>query len=422
MSPLTRDASPSRLRTQIPARRPWIPAAGVLLGTGWGSTQITPMLLVYHQRLGLSTPTVEALFGVYAMGLIPGLLVAGRWSDTHGRRPVAIGSAALSLAASISLLAGAQIPAFLFAGRLLAGISSGAAFSAGTAWLREASLPPFGDAAPPAAGRRAAVAMTAGFAIGPLSAGMIAQWAPAPTSVAYLPHIALMLAVLFAVRYTPETWQPTPRSIVHLSNSGITAASFRSLVAPMAPWVFGGPAVAFALLPNITGTARAAYGVALTAAVAALTAIAGVLIQPIAWRLETSGLKTHVGVIGLLVLTTGLVLAALTAQARQTWLLIPCALVLGAAYGLCLIAGLLEVQQLAGPGSLAALTAVYYALTYLGFGVPYLLALASGLATYPVLLLLTAALALATTAQVQRASRGERHHWQELSRGSSSGN
>jgi len=116
------------------------------------------------------------------------------------------------------------------------------------------------------------------------------------------------------------------------------------------------------------------------------------------------------------------VLAALTAQARQTWLLIPCALVLGAAYGLCLIAGLLEVQQLAGPGSLAALTAVYYALTYLGFGVPYLLALASGLATYPVLLLLTAALALATTAQVQRASRGERHHWQELSRGSSSGN
>src|SRR6266571_5144276 len=349
MSPLTRDASPSRLRTQIPARRPWIPAAGVLLGTGWGSTQITPMLLVYHQRLGFSTPTVEALFGVYAMGLIPGLLVAGRWSDTHGRRPVAIGSA-------------------------------------------------------------------------PLSPGMIAQWAPAPTSVAYLPHIALMLAVLFAVRYTPETWQPTPRSIVHLSNSGITAASFRSLVAPMAPWVFGGPAVAFALLPNITGTARAAYGVALTAAVAALTAIAGVLIQPIAWRLETSGLKTHVGVIGLLVLTTGLVLAALTAQARQTWLLIPCALVLGAAYGLCLIAGLLEVQQLAGPGSLAALTAVYYALTYLGFGVPYLLALASGLATYPVLLLLTAALALATTAQVQRASRGERHHWQELSRGSSSGN
>lgn len=408
MSAVTRDTATSRPHALAPGRRLWIPAAGVLLGTGWGSTQLTPMLLVYHQRLGLATPTLEALFGVYALGLIPGLLAAGRWSDTHGRRPVAAAAAALSLAASLCLLPGAHIPAFLFAGRLLAGISSGAAFSAGTAWLREASLPPFGDASPQVAGRRAAVAMTAGFALGPLSAGMIAQWAPAPAVVAYLPHIALMVAVLFAVRYPPETWQPAPRSIVHLNDSGITAPSFRSLVAPMAPWVFGGPAIAFALLPSITGTGRATEGVAITAAVAALTAIAGVLIQPIARRLETSSRTIHVGVIGLLVLTAGLGLAALTAQNRQTWLLFPCALVLGAAYGLCLIAGLLEVQQLAHPGALGAVTAVYYALTYVGFAAPYLLALASGLAAYPVLLLVTAALALVTAAQTQRASRAQR--------------
>jgi hypothetical protein len=30
------------------------------------------MLLVYHQRLGLGTGTLEAMFGVYALGLIPG--------------------------------------------------------------------------------------------------------------------------------------------------------------------------------------------------------------------------------------------------------------------------------------------------------------------------------------------------------------
>jgi MFS family permease len=405
MSVVTRDAPPSRPRVQAPARRLWIPAAGVLLGAGWGSNQFTPMLLVYHQRLGLSTPTLEALFGVYALGLIPGLLAAGRWSDTHGRRPVAIGAAALSLAASICLLGGAYLPAFLFAGRLLVGISSGAAFSAGTAWLREASLPPFGDASPQAAGRRAALAMTAGFALGPLSSGLIAQWAPAPAVLAYLPHIALMLAVLSAVRCPPETRQPAPRGAARLTGSGITAPRFRGLVAPMAPWVFCGPVIAFALLPSITGTGRAAEGIAITAGVAVLTAIAGVLIQPVARRLETSGLTVHVGVIGLLVLTAGLGLAALTAQARQTWLLIPCALVFGAAYGLCLIAGLLEVQQLAHPSALGALTAAYYALTYLGFAVPYLLALASGLAAYPVLLLVTAALALATAAQVQRASR-----------------
>src|SRR5438270_2517252 len=94
---VTRDGVTGRPRRKRPARRLWIPAAGVLLGTGWGSTQITPMLLVYHQQLGLSTPLLQALFGVYAVGLIPGLLVAGRWSDIHGRRPVAISSAAMSL-------------------------------------------------------------------------------------------------------------------------------------------------------------------------------------------------------------------------------------------------------------------------------------------------------------------------------------
>ena len=125
-----------------------VPAA-VLIGTGWGSNQFTPMLLVYSHSLGLSTGTLEALFGAYALGLIPGLLIAGPLSDAVGRRPVVIPAAALSLLASVTLVAGAHTVALLFAGRLLAGVSSGAVFGAGTAWLREASLPPVGDAGRP---------------------------------------------------------------------------------------------------------------------------------------------------------------------------------------------------------------------------------------------------------------------------------
>ena len=75
---------------------PWLPAAAVLLGTGWGSNQFTPMLLVYRQALGLGTGTLEAMFGFYALGLIPGLLVAGPLSDAHGRRRVAVPAAAFT--------------------------------------------------------------------------------------------------------------------------------------------------------------------------------------------------------------------------------------------------------------------------------------------------------------------------------------
>src|SRR6201995_2554613 len=70
------------------ARTDWVRAGAALFGAAWGSNQFTPMLLIYHGQLGLSTGTLEALFGVYALGLIPGLLIAGPVSDAWGRRPV----------------------------------------------------------------------------------------------------------------------------------------------------------------------------------------------------------------------------------------------------------------------------------------------------------------------------------------------
>src|SRR5689334_21905833 len=125
-----------------PRAKSWIPVAGLLAGAGWGSNQFTPLLLVYHARLDLSTATLEALFGSYAAGLIPGLVVAGRWSDRRGRRAVGVSAALLSLMGTASLIAGDHALALLFVGRLLTGLSSGAAFGTGTAWLRELSLPP----------------------------------------------------------------------------------------------------------------------------------------------------------------------------------------------------------------------------------------------------------------------------------------
>lgn len=385
--------------------KPWIAIAGVLLGAGWGSNQFTPMLLVYHARLGLSTATLEALFGAYAAGLIPGLLLTGWWSDAHGRRPVGLAAAVLSLLASLSLIAGAHALVLLFTGRLLAGLGSGAAFGVGTAWLREASLPPFGDSDHGTVARRAAVAMTVGFALGPLVTGVVAQWAPAPTVVPYLPHIVLMLAVLASLRAVPETLAARGRARAKVRMPEASRQHFRRIVAPMAPWVFAAPAIAFALLPSLVGAGHASDGVALTAAITSLTALAGVLIQPVARRLEGGPGAPAGGTLGLLVLGGGLALAALAVGVHQIWLLVPCAVVLGSAYGLCLVAGLLEVQRLAPEGGLGVLTSSYYALTYLGFAAPYLMTLASGATSYVVLLLIASGLAAFTAGVVSRGSR-----------------
>ncbi len=383
----------------------WLPIAGVLAGAGWGSNQFTPMLLVYHARLGLSTATLEALFAAYAVGLIPGLLVAGRWSDRHGRRAVGLSAAAISLLASVSLIAGSDALALLFIGRLLAGVSSGAAFGVGTAWLRETSLPPFGDADHAIVARRAAIAMTIGFALGPLVAGLLAQWAPGQAVVPYLPHVGLMLAVLVGLRGVPETVRPHARPTHAIRLTPENARRFRRLVAPMAPWVFAAPAIAFALLPSVVGTGRSADGVALTAAITCITASAGVAIQPLARRLE-AGSRAHAGsLVGLVVLAGGLALGALAADVQENWLLFPSAVVLGSAYGLCLVAGLLEVQRLAAEGALAGLTATFYVFTYLGFAAPYLIALAAHATSYAVLLLIASGLALLTAAVIRAAAR-----------------
>ena len=374
---------------RLSPRIAWLPAAAGLLGAAWGANQFSPLLLVYHHQLGLGTGTLEALFGAYAIGLIPGLLIGGPISDVRGRRAVVVPAAWLSLVATLVLASAGHSVAILFAGRLLAGVGSGAMFSAGTAWLRELSTEGANAA------RRTAVAMTTGFALGPLVAGLLAQWAPDAGVVPYLPHVVLALAVLAVLRGAPETASGAAPVTAPPGLPAHRHPRFRRVVAPSAPWVFAAPAIAFALLPTIVGANHATDGVALVAAVTALTAASGVLVQPVGRRLGE-----RAGVTGLLVLAGGLVMAAVTAGSHIVWLLVPCAIVLGAAYGLCLVAGLVEVQQMAGGRDLARLTAVFYAFTYLGFAAPYLLALGAHLARYDVLLAGTAALALATAALV----------------------
>lgn len=387
----------------------------MLLCAGWGSNQFTPMILVYHQSLGLSTGTLEAMFGFYALGLAPGLLVAGAIADARGRRPVVVAAAAFGLLGSVALLAAGHVTTLLFVGRFLIGLSSGAAFSAGTVWLRELSLEPRGGASAQAIARRTVVCMTVGFALGPIVAGALAQWGPRPRVVPFTPHVLLSTLVLFALLRVPETLPPErkgklgSRAVRTMLESmpALRTARFRFVIAPMAPWIFAAPAIAFALLPSIVGTESESNGVLITAAITALTAFAGVAAQAVARRLETRGGTRLTAIVGLFALIAALVVSAGAAQAHDSWLLVPTSLLFGGAYGLCLVAGLAEVQQLADPQAQSGLTAAFYAITYIGFAAPYAITLAAHEAGYPAWLLVTAAIAAATVLQVARATRSD---------------
>jgi Major Facilitator Superfamily len=402
------------VRSFAPGRHlaPWLVVATMLLCAGWGSNQFTPMLLVYNRALGLSTGTLEAMFGFYALGLVPGLLVAGTLSDLRGRRPVVLSAAAFGLIGSLALLGAGHSTALLFVGRFLIGLSSGAAFAAGTVWLRELSLEPWGDASAQITARRAVVAMTVGFAFGPLVSGALAQWGPLPRVLPYTPHVALSVVVFAALLRVPETLAADRRGRslaqtlepLRRALPAVRSARFRLVLVPMAPWVFAAPAIAFALLPSVVGAEREGSGILIAGGVTALTAFAGVAAQAVARRLEALGGSRLAAIAGLLAFLAGVLVGALAASEHSSWLLIPTSVLFGGAYGLCLVAGLADVQQLADAEAQAGLTAVFYVVMYLGFAAPYLLSLAAAIASYSLLLLITAVGAAATVVQVAYAT------------------
>src|SRR5262250_3667987 len=178
--------------------RAWLRIAFAMFAVGWGANQFSPMLIVYRHELGLTAGEVAGLFLVYALTLIPGLLVGGPASDRFGRRPVVWPFVALSPVATLLLVLGPRSLAVIAAGRALAGLCSGVVFGAATAWVQDVS-PDDGLSA-----RRSALALTAGFGLGPVVAAVLAQWAADPLVVPYLPHLVIGGVAAVVLVGTPE--------------------------------------------------------------------------------------------------------------------------------------------------------------------------------------------------------------------------
>jgi MFS family permease len=156
------------------------------------------MLIVYRHELRLTAGEVAGLFLVYALTLIPGLLIGGPASDRFGRRPVVWPFVALSPLATLLLVLGPRSLAMIAVGRALAGLCSGVVFGAATAWVQEVS-PDEGLSV-----RRSALALTGGFGLGPVVAAGLAQWVSDPLVVPYLPHLVIGTAAAAVLAGTPE--------------------------------------------------------------------------------------------------------------------------------------------------------------------------------------------------------------------------
>lgn len=344
--------------------KPWARVALAMFAVGWGANQFSTMLIVYRHALRLGPSPIAGLFAIYAAALIPGLLFGGPASDRLGRRAVVVPFTALSPLATLILVLGHDSLAALAAGRALAGLCSGTVFGAATAWVRDISQ---GSAL---SARRTALALSAGFGLGPVVAGLLAQWAPGPLVVPYLPHLAIGAVALLLLLPTPDS-RPHPAAPAH---RGVPAA-FRSrafwlAVAPAAPVVFGSVSVAIVVLPEEVTSARALSG-AFAALMTALAFAAGIGVQPLARRVEERHPRAAI-LAGLASTAAGAAMGAAAVAATSRPLAGLAAVLLGLGYGLCLVSGLRQAEHLAGEQDRGAVVAGYYVLAYLGFAVPYL--------------------------------------------------
>ena len=385
----------SRTPRVIPrAIPPWQLAAPALFVMAWGGNHFTPLLHMYETLGHYSTVIADLFLGFYVVGLVPGLLLAGALSDRYGRKPLVIIGVLGGIVASILLGLGFSSEVVICLGRFLAGLSVGVAMSVGTAWLKELSSAPFDLVARPTAGaRRPALTLTIGFGLGAGVSGVLAQWGPLPTLLPYAVHIILSLLVLPTLLRTPETVR---RSRAHGSlwrDLQVPLAGHRRflrVVLPTAPWVFGAAGIAYAMMPKLVESRLGELNLAFATLLTVVTLGTGALVQPQVSRLN-SVTRGRALLVGMSLMVAGVLSAVATAVTLSPVLAILTGVVLGAAYGITVVAGLVEIQRIATATDLAGITGVYYCLTYLGFLLPVVFATLSDFAGYPLMLSLLAA-------------------------------
>lgn len=335
----------------------------VLLATGWAANHFSATIPVFVADRGLSVALLDAVFGVYAVGLLPGLFLGGGLSDRVGRAAVVLPGALVATLGTVVLLLWHD-PAGLLLGRFVVGLGAGLTFGAGTAWA--------GDLRGTTGTVLAGVFLTTGFGVGPLVSGTLAQWAPGPLVLPFAVSLALSLGAV------ATAWRVSaPHGLRPAAGRGPAAAaayqSSRTALAwslPVAIVVFGSATVAL-----VTVTPRLPEGVdgPFLFGISALLSLGGGIAVQTTARLGAWGPRT--GVVGLLFSALGFGLVALGGEQVGLPLVVAICLVMGVAYGLCLRECLLDVETLAPPAQRGTLTGIFYVATYVGFGLPLLLTL-----------------------------------------------
>lgn len=334
-------------------------ALAAIFLTAYGTNVSTPFLVAYRDRLDLGPTETQTIFAVYVAGVLATLLIAGPAADRFGRKPMTIPFVAVAAFASFLILLGRNSYPLLLIGRLLLGVSVGAVLGAGTAWVQEL----LGPGTQVKAAVWTTIATYIGFGFGPAVSAILALFAPWPLVTPFVLHIVLTAIVLPFLFRIPETRSKPSTPPPLRPNLGVPRNGrvvFWMTIVPAAIWVFAFPSTSFALFPVLLSSAMGGNEIQVAGAASTLTAWSAIVARPVLNRWG----PTPTLITGMTMGFIGYVLGTSAFWTGAWPLVLPAAMLLGAASG-CITAGCLAlVGAIAEDHRRGALTSTFYLFAY----------------------------------------------------------
>jgi MFS family permease len=353
----------ARTRPAAPRQAAFWLLASVLTTTMLGTTLPTPLYVIYQAQWHFSAAVVTVTFAVYAVAVLATLLLAGRSSDQAGRKPVlAVALASSALSTVVFILA--PNVGVLVAGRILSGLSAGLMTGTATAMLTELI--------PVSASRRASLVATAanmgGLGLGPLIAGLFAQYAPHPTVLVFEVYLALLAAAGLCLFLIPETVSPRRRPALRFVGLGIPERGRGEFIAAgtAAFAAFSLLGLFAALAPTFVGGVLHQPSHAVQGGVVFLLLAVGSATQLLMSRFNSR--RVVMAGLGLFLAALALIAAALS-QAGMA-LFLAGTVVGGVAVGAVFLGSLATANRLAPPGQRGQAISAYFVACYTGLIIP----------------------------------------------------
>jgi MFS family permease/acetolactate synthase regulatory subunit len=330
-----------------------------LLGTNIPS----PLLALYRAQWHLSPSMVTLLFAVYAVVVIPTIIISGQLSDQLGRKKLLIPGVFFIIVGSVLFVLSTNFTMLIIA-RICQGISVGMMNGVAVAALTELDEKQNRIKA----AFVGSMAVTVGNALGPVLSGALGEYAPFPMQLAYFFHMILAIPGFIGLFYMSEKVKRSAAIRVHRPAvpHAIIGRFYLSGMTSFIAWSI--MSLMLSIIPSYTDQLVGSANLAVAGAIVALVLSVSTISQIVLKRLSLQRLS----IIGFAVILLGLSALIVTLETKSMFFLLLTTILIGFGHGPTFAGSLALTNHISPDESRGDIIASFYVLTYLGVSLPIL--------------------------------------------------